>query len=1047
MNKSETIPAAASALLWAAAFCLAVSVYFCLSPFLRFLPPTSPVAVGVVTIRHVSKSRDYLTALLFFLVVPPATLFLQRQGQRVMETIRRAASPRVALIATCAGLVPFLLSPFLYLTTRKEGWTLLLPLLISAGLIGFILYLDRHLWARQMFRPGMIALQAFFLAESASWLIFWYIETSRRMAHFDTLFLEIIFIVFFLLLVPVVGILLARTAAFISGESLELWLRRIALALAPLLVLPVGALLMAPPRLMSGCVLAAISIAVPLSALLRRPPSSAAFRRALALVIIPILLAIVSYTSIASPWFWVDLFHRGESLGPASDYLQGKVPFRDVFVLHGLLDDGYLDAALMQIFGRSVAVSTFRIVVLASCVVPLLWWLGMIIFERLSLAFLVVAAVFVTSADNQRAIFEILTALFLLMALKKGKRGYAAAAGAMASLALFQSLDIGLYSIGGGLLAIAAFVWHEHRMGRPAGWEIFVAFIVGIASGAAPFLIALGVAGALPQFFRISFITLPATIDATWSLPYPDLKRAFTANLTLHGISDFMLSEKLRYLLSPLVIGLAILVAGERMRARREGQWTIDLMVLASFTLLTQRTALGRADFPHQYFSAFFVGPLIAVLFVIFMNALVQSVKRGSSSFAAAFLIGAFAVVSAVVLLWVPDLMAGRLDGMIHYLPRMRRIDSVDPAAGPVQRRIDGLRSAVWKLVPPSGTMFDFSNQPALYFYLDRQNPTRFYQTPLMSPAELQEEAIRSLERRPPAVVLRHSPEGYDVFDGVSNDLRAAAVSAWIDDHYHYNRQVEGVEIWTPLLHPPKHPVAEYLRRIVPPGRVPIEARERLFFPSVATLSGANGVHWQSDLTIANPGPDPIDLRLRFFGKTSEERHVVVPPRQNLIWSDVARTLFGASESYGALRVDFTSGRRPLMTLSTYDSSRRGIRMPTSPISPDSAATPGKQIVFTGLQSRDSRLNLGVVNVGDSDARFRIFITDARGALTGAMLEEGALENESYFLVDAPRLLGLELAPDDILHVQPLTGKALAFLSVVDPATGQTFSISGNLSP
>ena len=55
----------ASALLWLAAFSFATGVFFSLTLWFGVLPPVKPVAVGVVTIQHYSKLRDYLGAALF----------------------------------------------------------------------------------------------------------------------------------------------------------------------------------------------------------------------------------------------------------------------------------------------------------------------------------------------------------------------------------------------------------------------------------------------------------------------------------------------------------------------------------------------------------------------------------------------------------------------------------------------------------------------------------------------------------------------------------------------------------------------------------------------------------------------------------------------------------------------------------------------------------------------------------------------------------------------------------------------------------------------
>ncbi|HVR38855.1 MAG TPA: hypothetical protein VMU84_07140, partial [Thermoanaerobaculia bacterium] len=50
------------AFLWLAAFCYATGVFFSITLVFRALPPTSPLAVGLVTIERASKLKDYLGA-------------------------------------------------------------------------------------------------------------------------------------------------------------------------------------------------------------------------------------------------------------------------------------------------------------------------------------------------------------------------------------------------------------------------------------------------------------------------------------------------------------------------------------------------------------------------------------------------------------------------------------------------------------------------------------------------------------------------------------------------------------------------------------------------------------------------------------------------------------------------------------------------------------------------------------------------------------------------------------------------------------------------
>src|SRR5439155_10292713 len=135
---------------------------------------------------------------------------------------------------------------------------------------------------------------------------------------------------------------------------------RIAIAALPLTVLPPLAILLAPGAMAISVVMSLLVVAMAAALSRAEPVDPNAVRKATVYVVIPVLLYCLSYVSTAATSQSIDLFHRGESLGPASDYLRGKVPYRDVFVLHGLMQDGLLDAWLMEWFGRRDAIVLAR---------------------------------------------------------------------------------------------------------------------------------------------------------------------------------------------------------------------------------------------------------------------------------------------------------------------------------------------------------------------------------------------------------------------------------------------------------------------------------------------------------------------------------------------------------------------------------------------------------------------------------------------------------------------------------------------------------------
>jgi hypothetical protein len=1006
-----------NALLWLAAFFFACGIFLGATQLLRSLPPTPHVAVGRVTIENASKLRDYLGALLFFLIVPAATIAAYRLGKRQIEQFD-------TLLAQFLFVAPFFLAPFLYLTTFKWGWPLIIPLAASQLGPRALIVVERRLWLRRLLQQR--AFNALIVAEALAWVLFFYIGTWHRIAHVATLFLEVVFVAFFVAIFWCAFVLIARIASFTADIPVDVALQRVAVGALPLVLLPALGIFFTPAHIAISLVMVMTVMAILLALSGNTPIEARAIRNATAYVIYPFLLYCLSYASTAALTQWIDLFHRGESLGPAFDYLRGKVPYRDVFVLHGLLEDGQLDAWLFQLFGRHVEIALARPVILGSFAVAALWYVGMAIFDSIPLAAVVMLLGAVTTVDNERELWEILVIALLLGALRRGSKALFVVSGIVAGVTLFFSFDIGLYSILGGLVVtVGAHSVRPLRLGRTLYAPTL--FALGVAAGAAPFLLYLASRGALGAFFTTSFVVLPKIIDAVWSLPFPDLTSTFRSkNLNLHSLSDFLLYEHFRFILNPLVIGVAILVVAWRaIRGKRE--W-IDaaLFALTAFAILTQRSALGRADFPHQYFSAFLIGPMILILLVLFARV--------------ARLWVVLLVPLLAFALWVPDIANARLDDIVHYQGRVSRVGFRDAQAEEIRNRIDAVRYWVWQHSKPNQPIFDFSNQPALYFFCERPNPTRFYQVPILSPPAFQRETIAALERAKPPVVIRRSPQEFDVFDGVDNTIRAQAVAAYLDDFYSFAHTTRGVEIWVRKSPAPRLNLDGYMRRF----RIPtlkelgtLGARSRVVFPTVGTVPGVGGAYWRSDLMLHNPFKEPLALDLRYVaGDVRADRPVVLGPGQSIVWPDVVRSFFGAPEGRGVLWIEYHGSRPPVARVKTSDvahEAKATIDAPLTLADAASAGTPSDDLTIFGLPStKDRRINIGIVNVGAIPATFRITARSRTGQVIGRTVEEGLAEDESYTASDLDSRLGVRLDETTSVHVSVVAGTCIAYATVVD---------------
>jgi hypothetical protein len=563
-------------------------------------------------------------------------------------------------------------------------------------------------------------------------------------------------------------------------------------------------------------------------------------------------------------------------------------------------------------------------------------------------------------------------------------------------------------------------------------------FILGVLLGAAPFVIYLGSRGALGAFFNVSFVVIPKIIDAVWSLPFPDLVTPFRANnLNLHTLADFVLQEKFHLILSPLVIAVASIYVIQRLIRRRADTLDLALLVLTLFAAVTQRTAFGRAEFSHQYFAAFLIGPMIVILAILAARR-VRDIWSGGDEGTHAFVVALLLMAApvAAVLFWIPDLVNGRLDDVINYQRRVLRVQ-YDPHADEVRDRIDAVTAEVKRLT--RGPIYDFSNQPAFYFFCDRPNPTPFYQVPIASPAAFQAQVINGLERAKPYVVIRTSPETYDEFDGLPNTLRAQAIAGYLDDCYAFDRAIRGVEVWTRRVKTAPRRTADYLRLVHMPKQEEVYTsfRERMVFPLAGMTGGVNGALWVSNLTLHNPTREPLFVTLRFATPSARtDRRLRLSPRQTMVYPAVVKSLFNTT-GLGTLWIDYRANHAPVALLDTSDVAHGGRSSIQKPLTVRDAATFGgdmPELTIVGIPAAiGRRVSIGVVNTGIAPA---IFNVTADG---GKTFDVEAPEDDLQLVTEPEKRLGIAITPATTLRITPKSGTGVAFATVVDADGGTQF--------
>ncbi len=369
--------------------------------------------------------------------------------------------------------------------------------------------------------------------------------------------------------------------------------------------------------------------------------------RCVASVLIPIFIYLLMYSGDIHGK--LDLFHEGERLAPLNEMLRGGIPFRDIYVQHGLFQNAYLAGVGSWIFEPTLMGVRSMERVLAPLGYVALYLLGLQVFRMrwltASICVLIAAGTeFSVSARHSLGLLSFAIVANFLTHFYRGEHGrnreregsptmqeffsrrelpiwtrllhwtrYAitfgwklSLAGVCTSLAFWYSTEIGLYSLGGIGLFLLLFSL-QSGMPMPIRPMPLTTYTCGILLGFLPVSLYFLWHGALDDMFWNTYIQCRYQI-ATWGLAFPSLSDTL-AVLTKEGWQAFILSEGFRWYLPICVFGV---VAGHlTYRCLCSQLWTSEgatkLLILLLGGIAFFRTALGRADGGHLHYGSTFL--------------------------------------------------------------------------------------------------------------------------------------------------------------------------------------------------------------------------------------------------------------------------------------------------------------------------------------------------------------------------------------------------------------------------------------------------------
>ena len=532
-------------------------------------------------------------------------------------------------------------------------------------------------------------------------------------------------------------------------------------------------------------------------------------------VILPIFIYLLTYSGNIHGN--IDLFHEGERLAPLNEMLHGGVPFRDVYVQHGLFQNAYLAWFGGQLFEPTL----FGLRTMERVLNPLgyiaLYLLGLQVFRgRFLTAFICMliasGTAFSVSARHSLGLISFAFAASFLTRPQVTSKGYTFSwklllAGLFTSLAFWYSTEIGLYTLGAMGLFLLIYGLQSGIALRKRPLPL-ISYSCGVMLGFLPVGIYFLLHGALDDAIWNSYIQCRYQL-ATWGLAFPSLSKTVTL-LSSEGWRAFIFSVGFRWYL-PVCIFL--IVAAYLTYRRLSGTYsanTMKLLLLLLGGVAFFRTALGRSDGGHLTFGATFLWllcllPLEGGIFSMFRVGLLS--LRGKRPWHAA-LKAAWVLIPTVIFCWYVGEVHHPVAGFsakwqqLRQNPFKQRVVSEELArAGAVDipddqvQQIQKVVAYIQENTAPNENIFDFTSQGAYYFFANRPGVTRFHQVSYASTPAMQQEVITALEQDKTRLVIFKTGGWFDAVDGIRVEERHALIAVYLQENYEPAINVNGTEI------------------------------------------------------------------------------------------------------------------------------------------------------------------------------------------------------------------------------------------------------------
>jgi hypothetical protein len=265
-------------------------------------------------------------------------------------------------------------------------------------------------------------------------------------------------------------------------------------------------------------------------------------------------------------------------------------------------------------------------------------------------------------------------------------------------------------------------------------------------------------------FIQTYFIDIPKYQGLLFNYPVPNVD---TVNFPTW----------LPLIIASLAIMMLVVLIRNEYRKKNFSRQVLLAFVLLFGGIFFLRAGYGRSDWGHIAYST----PLlfIAAFYITYLFVSRQGIRKEALWMPATLILLLFIPYNTVAFGRLTDYMHIDLRATANYLHLRAAPDSQW-----LPKDVADTTAYVKQHTAASDPIFVFTQQPIYYYLTNRENPTRFYIPWFADPKLLENEALKSLEKKKPALIVYSSGNGWDHVDGFSMKERTPQIEKWIQDNY-----------------------------------------------------------------------------------------------------------------------------------------------------------------------------------------------------------------------------------------------------------------------